>query len=257
MAALAPTSTPCVGSSSSSTRGSLRSHFASTTFCWLPPLNSSSGRSGSAGRSPIALDPSRDLARARPRRRATPGAGAGGARSRQRHVLAHAHRHHRAVGVAVAGHVGDAGARSRRAGRRRASALAADARRRRRARGSAPNSSAATCSRPGAEDARDADHLSLADLEVEVADRSAREAADAQRRLAGRAPAARRRLLERRADDQAHELARGRASATGVSATSAAVAQHDHAIGEVHHLVEAVRDEDHARPRARRRGAPP
>ena len=42
----APTSTPLVGSSSSSTRGSVASHLATTTFCWLPPL-SASGRSRS------------------------------------------------------------------------------------------------------------------------------------------------------------------------------------------------------------------
>ncbi len=37
MAALAPTSTPRVGSSKSITPGSSASHLASTTFCWLPP----------------------------------------------------------------------------------------------------------------------------------------------------------------------------------------------------------------------------
>ncbi len=37
MAALAPTSTPRVGSSNSSTRGRAASHLAMTTFCWLPP----------------------------------------------------------------------------------------------------------------------------------------------------------------------------------------------------------------------------
>src|SRR5207302_963340 len=35
----APTSTPRVGSSRISTFGSVASHFASTTFCWLPPLS--------------------------------------------------------------------------------------------------------------------------------------------------------------------------------------------------------------------------
>ena len=37
MPALAPTSTPRVGSSKISTPGWVASHFASTTFCWLPP----------------------------------------------------------------------------------------------------------------------------------------------------------------------------------------------------------------------------
>ena len=38
-AAARPTSTPCVGSSSSSSRGSVWNHFASSAFCWLPPLS--------------------------------------------------------------------------------------------------------------------------------------------------------------------------------------------------------------------------
>lgn len=37
MAALAPTSTPLVGSSNSSTSGASVIHLARTTFCWLPP----------------------------------------------------------------------------------------------------------------------------------------------------------------------------------------------------------------------------
>src|SRR5580698_6810842 len=45
MSALAPTSTPWVGSSRSSTLGRWRSHLASTTFCWLPPDSFSSASS--------------------------------------------------------------------------------------------------------------------------------------------------------------------------------------------------------------------
>ncbi len=41
--AFAPTSTPWVGSSSSSTRGASRSHLPSSTFCWLPPLKLANG----------------------------------------------------------------------------------------------------------------------------------------------------------------------------------------------------------------------
>src|SRR6185369_16851044 len=37
ISALAPTSMPRVGSSMMRTRGSVATHFASTTFCWLPP----------------------------------------------------------------------------------------------------------------------------------------------------------------------------------------------------------------------------
>ena len=40
MSALEPTSTPWVGSSSTSTRGVQRSQRAMTTFCWLPPDSS-------------------------------------------------------------------------------------------------------------------------------------------------------------------------------------------------------------------------
>ena len=46
---LAPTSTPWVGSSRSSTRGDSRSQRARTTFCWFPPLSLPIGISGSGG----------------------------------------------------------------------------------------------------------------------------------------------------------------------------------------------------------------
>src|SRR5690606_8757789 len=48
--ARAPTSTPRVGSSSSSTLHSRSSHRASTTFCWLPPESVRTSRSTPAGR---------------------------------------------------------------------------------------------------------------------------------------------------------------------------------------------------------------
>ena len=37
IASFAPTSTPRVGSSAMKTRGRRNSHFANSTFCWLPP----------------------------------------------------------------------------------------------------------------------------------------------------------------------------------------------------------------------------
>ena len=46
MSAFDPTSTPCVGSSSTSTDGSTRSQRAMTTFCWFPPESSSTGLLG-------------------------------------------------------------------------------------------------------------------------------------------------------------------------------------------------------------------
>ena len=46
----APTSTPCVGSSRSRSRGSVWNHFASSAFCWLPPDSAPYGSDGSFGR---------------------------------------------------------------------------------------------------------------------------------------------------------------------------------------------------------------
>ena len=43
ISALAPTSTPRVGSSSRITDGWASSHLANTTFCWLPPLSEPAG----------------------------------------------------------------------------------------------------------------------------------------------------------------------------------------------------------------------
>ena len=45
---LVPMSTPAVGSSMISTSGSVPSHLAMTTFCWLPPESSRTGRPGCA-----------------------------------------------------------------------------------------------------------------------------------------------------------------------------------------------------------------
>ena len=50
MSAFDPTSTPCVGSSSTSTRGVQRNQRAITTFCWLPPESSPMIASLRAGR---------------------------------------------------------------------------------------------------------------------------------------------------------------------------------------------------------------
>ena len=46
ISALAPTSTPRVGSSTIRTAGDTRSHFARATFCWFPPLRRATGSSG-------------------------------------------------------------------------------------------------------------------------------------------------------------------------------------------------------------------
>ena len=70
ISALAPTSMPRVGSSRISSRGSVISQRASSTFCWLPPREVAHARSGSAGRMSQRLDVLVDqlvLARARDR----------------------------------------------------------------------------------------------------------------------------------------------------------------------------------------------
>ena len=74
ISALAPTSMPRVGSSRISSRGSVASQRASSTFCWLPPDSCAIGVSASRGLDAERLDVA--LARARP----------GSARDRLRHM---------------------------------------------------------------------------------------------------------------------------------------------------------------------------
>ena len=65
--ALAATSTPCVGSSSSSTPTLRASHLARMTFCWLPPDSAAAGSAALRGRmssSSISSATSRSPARA-------------------------------------------------------------------------------------------------------------------------------------------------------------------------------------------------
>ena len=93
---LAATSTPRVGSSSSSTRGFTRSHLASATFCWFPPL-----------RCRRAPHPIRPGAAARSGRRPwsrAPAAAAGAPAPRPQRadhgqVVGHAHREHQALRI--------------------------------------------------------------------------------------------------------------------------------------------------------------
>ena len=67
--ALVPTSMPRVGSSTISTRGSVDSHLARTTFCWLPPESVDTG-SDSLPALTCSASPSRRPWRARRGRRA-------------------------------------------------------------------------------------------------------------------------------------------------------------------------------------------
>ena len=97
--ALAPTSTPRVGSSRISTLGSVISQRASSTFCWLPPLSVPTCCSGFAGRmssaeihfcDQLVLAPARD--RTRPAARGL---------QREDDVLAHRQLLHEPLGAAV------------------------------------------------------------------------------------------------------------------------------------------------------------
>ena len=237
------------GSSSNSTRGSLRSHFASTTFCWLPPLNSSSGRSGSAGRSATRSSHAADLAplgaRVEPAQapaqaaqvRAASRSRGRASSSRRRRRGGRRARSRRPRGSRRAGRRRRARRRRPRP-RRRVARQRAEEQRARRARGPEPRM-------PG-----HADHLA-----------GARRRGRASRTRPPRRPRTRSASSAGVRGARAARPARAprptirrtssawSSPATGVSATSAAVAQHDHAVGEVQHLVEAVRDEDHGRRR--------
>ena len=63
MAARAPTSTPTVGESRTSTRGVVASHFASTTRCWLPPESVVTGSLGHSDPDGEVADPIADRPR--------------------------------------------------------------------------------------------------------------------------------------------------------------------------------------------------
>src|SRR5262249_4766201 len=103
---LAPTSMPRVGSSMMRMRGSAASHFASTTFCWLPPESWRAGWSG-----PRALIPSRLMksrarlcslrrsANAPPGKLFVPGG---------RNILGDGLRPDKALEAAILRHIGDA-----------------------------------------------------------------------------------------------------------------------------------------------------
>ena len=107
ISALAPTSTPCVGSSRISTAGSVASQRASATFCWLPPERLPTGSSIDA-----RLD-RRAAGRSRRRpRRSRPKSSSPQRRDRaedgERRVRRDRHVEDHAVPAAVLGHVGDA-----------------------------------------------------------------------------------------------------------------------------------------------------
>ena len=104
----APTSTPRVGSSSISSRGSVSSHFPSRTFCWFPPESVATGTAASAHGSAAARSRPRRCASSRDalgrRRRNSPRA------RRHQQVLAHAASEHEPLPLAVGRYERDAGA---------------------------------------------------------------------------------------------------------------------------------------------------
>ena len=100
ISACAPTSMPRVGSSRMSSRGSVASQRASSTFCWLPPESRPIGRFG-IGRADVQrLDVTRR--RSRPARGATAADASPRLRLQRQHdVLAHGQLGDDAVGLAV------------------------------------------------------------------------------------------------------------------------------------------------------------
>ena len=133
----APTSTPRVGSSAISTRGGRTSHFANSTFCWLPPESVETGASNEEVRMSSSCDERRRAAAlAAPAddaaRRELP-------QVRQGHVLAHRADHHEPLLLAALGQHRDAeprrpaAARGSGPARRRAGSRRRRADRRRRA----------------------------------------------------------------------------------------------------------------------------
>ena len=106
ISALAPTSTPRVGSSTISSLGLLASHLPTTTFCWLPPeslLTTCSPLVAMMLRRRIISAPMRrsDERSTTPKRVSVPRIG-------HRDVLADAHLADQALRAAVLGNVGDA-----------------------------------------------------------------------------------------------------------------------------------------------------
>ena len=143
--AFVPTSMPRVGSSTISTCGSVASHLASTTFCWLPPERTSTGsrrrwylscRRAAHSSASAVLVGAED--QPEPRERAQPG---------ERRVARDGEVHHEALLAAVLGHEADAGPHRRAAGGR-AAAAGRRPRRGPRPRRSMPKTARATSLRP-------------------------------------------------------------------------------------------------------------
>ena len=111
--AFVPTSMPRVGSSTRSTRGVVASHFASTTFCWLPPDRVETGSLRPADFTyrrlvhvPRLPPLGRPAQQAETAERPAPG---------QRRVALHRQLHDQALLASILRHEGDAG-RDRRGG---------------------------------------------------------------------------------------------------------------------------------------------
>ena len=247
--ALVPTSMPRVGSSTISTRGLVDSHLASTTFCWLPP---DSVDTGSVSRPALTCSRSRPVAR--PRARSAAPSSRPNRLSDQRRVSValrstdssmtrpcwrrSSGTSARPAAIAAAGRpagqppAGDA---------HLARVVAVDAEH-------GPDHLAAA----GADQAGQGDDLAAADGEADVGeDARPGQAADLERaRRRARRGLLRVQRGDLAADHAPHHAGRRSASAAGSVETHRPSRMHGDPLAEREHLVEAVRDEQHA-PRRR------
>ena len=248
ISALAPTSMPRVGSSSSSSLGAVSSQRASSTFCWFPPDSVADDRLGIGGADVEGLHVAvGELGLLASRDRSRPAASR---LHRQDDVGADAEVADQAFGAPVLGGVGDAVGEGdawvaqpyRLTIDRHLAAVGAV--------GAEQQAGGLGASR--SEQAGHADHLTDAHLEVERGDaRLAAEPGGLQERRGRAASAVSCTSVfegvehgELAADHLRHELEPGELGRE-VLADQAAVAQHGDAIGDAIHLIEEVGDEHH------------
>ena len=247
MSRLAPTSTPRVGSSSTTTRGCGCSTLASASFCWLPPDSEAARQPSEPVRMPKSLRPPRCSA-ARSAPRLQPAAARSAASAISVRFSAQAEVDVQALALAVLAQVGEAVVARRRAG----CGCAPRGRRARCARrcaGAGPSRPSNSSVRPAPTRPAKPRISPGAHLEAHVLGpaRHARGPRTAQQRRRRRR---RRRVLRR---EQVRQLAArpsgwpsggASTSAVGLAGDEAAVAHHDHLVGDALDLVELVRDVD-------------
>ena len=251
MVALAWTSTPWVGSSSSSTRGLRRSHLAITTFCWLPPESVPKTASGRRGRTSSRSIQSPTSARS-PERSSSRSGVSLALQVGQRAVLAHAQPDDRALAAPVGRHEAIPAAIAPRGSGH--GLLAVDAHLAARGRDPEQQRQDLLATRPGK--SGDPEDLPAPAVDVDVVDLQAAQPADLERDLiAAAVGAVMRRAKLLAADHQRHEpILVEFADVPG--AHPPAVAQDGDAIPDREDLVEAVGHVDDAEARRGRDRAP-